>query len=167
MARKIRTIWDELVDTDEWIDEIREDYPDCDDDELKEIARELLYEYLNDERVNLDKEVEGEIVIIADLGLWNGRRVGYGTTNSTNIKDILNPKVNGQSYCHWYSDGYNICCTESHHDGTNYYKYRVVRPGRDINKLREKILCGEEITTSMINYYTRSLLPEVAAVYGW
>ena len=167
MARKIRTIWDSMEDTDSWIDELREDYPDYDDDELMEIARDIHDNYLDDERANLNKVVDGEIIIIANLGLWNGRRTGFGTTNSNNIKDILCSKVNGMSECHWYSDGYNIRCTEAHHDGTNYYTYRIVRPNRDINRLRDKIVNGEEITTAMINYYTRSLLPEVAPIYGW
>lgn len=33
-------------------------------------------QYLNDERQNFNKEVDGVIIAFADLGLWNGRRQG-------------------------------------------------------------------------------------------
>lgn len=167
MARKIRTIHDEGEDLTPYIDELRVDYPELCEDSLMEAALEGHAMSLDDERRNLDKEVDGEIVIIADLGLWNGRQTGFGTTRSNNIRDILYSHVNGCSECHWYSDGYNIRCDETHHDGTNHYTYRIVREGRDIERLKDKIINGEEITTAMINYYTRSLLPEVKPIYGW
>jgi len=33
--------------------------------------------WFNDELENLDQELEGRIIAIADLGLWDGRKSGY------------------------------------------------------------------------------------------
>ena len=37
-----------------------------------------------DGKTNLDMELDGNIVIIADLGLWKGRRRGYKITRFRN-----------------------------------------------------------------------------------
>lgn len=34
-------------------------------------------EYLDDERMNLDIQLDKPILVIVDLGLWNGRYSGY------------------------------------------------------------------------------------------
>ena len=44
---------------------------------------------LEDERENLNIEVGEEIIIIADLGLWDGRHQAYKLLNKTNIADCL------------------------------------------------------------------------------
>ena len=44
--------------------------------------------WLDDERFNLDKEVDGVIIAFGDLGLWRGRRQGYQILGS-NIANIL------------------------------------------------------------------------------
>lgn len=119
---------------------------------------------LEDERWNLDKVVDGRILVVADLGLWNGRRSVYKIIDSGNIQDILSFTYD---YVEFYGDGYNIRGTEVHHDGTNYYLYRVIREDRNIDNLLSAIYNGEEITSSKLNYYTKSLYKPVAEVYGW
>ena len=68
---------------------------------------------------------------------------------------------------HWFCDGYNICCQETHHDGTNYYIYRAIRNKDNIEGLYEKILNQEEVTSSTLNYYTNSLAGVVAKIFGF
>ena len=41
---------------------------------------EINNRYLDDERVNLNIQLDQPILVIADLGLWNGRRPGYQET---------------------------------------------------------------------------------------
>jgi hypothetical protein len=122
--------------------------------------------YFDDERYNLNKEIDGRILIIADLGLWNGRKQGYKIMNA-NIRELFNINPHGFDYAEFYGDGYNIRATEHHHDGTNYYLYRVIREDRNIDNLLDAIYNGEEITSSKLNYYTKSLYKDVANVYGW
>lgn len=119
--------------------------------------------YLDDKRLNLDKEIDGRILVLGDIGRWDGRCNGYKILDN-NISSILYTDCD---YCEWYSDGYNIKFTGCHHDGKNYYTYRVIREDRNIENLLNDIYDGKEITRKKLNYYTRSLHPYVAEVYGW
>jgi len=69
---------------------------------------EEVYGWLDDERCNLDKEVDGVIVVFGDLGLWRGRRQGFQILGS-NVADILKSECDDAE---WYGDGYNLipCC---------------------------------------------------------
>lgn len=120
--------------------------------------------YLDDERYNLNKYLNGRILIIADLGLWNGRKQGYKIIDG-NISNILYD--NDADFIEWYADQYNIRATAHHHDGTNYYLYREIREDRNIQILLDDIYNGREISRSKLNYYTRSIRPYVAKIYGW
>jgi hypothetical protein len=122
--------------------------------------------YLDDERMNLDKTLDGRILVIADLGLWDGRKQGYKILGK-NLNNIFDINSRGFDYAEFYGDGYNIKAIEHHHDGTNYYEYRVIREDRDIDKLLNAIYNGEEVTRKKINYYTKSLYKDVAKIYGW
>ena len=78
------------------------------DDDTYEVSdeewAEKVYNWLNYERCNLNKQVDGVIVVFGDLGLWHGRRQGYQILGS-NIADILKSSC---EYAEWYGDGYNI-----------------------------------------------------------
>lgn len=116
------------------------------------------------ERDNLDIQLSGEILVIASLGLWSGTAYGYKFIKSGNIKDIL---YSDCDYGEWYSDGFNIKSRQSHHDGTNLYEYREVRQGVNIGNFLKDIYNNKKTLRSRLNYYTKSILPEVAKVYGW
>ena len=137
-----RIIWSNMEDTDE---------------------QEMLSMYLEDERGNLNIATDGRILVIADLGLWNGRRQGYKILGNK-ASDIL---YDDADYVEWYGDGHNIKATAAHHDGTNYYEYRVIREDRNVENLLNAIYNGEEITRKKMNYYTKSLYKDVAKIYGW
>ena len=168
---KKRIIWSNMnINTDDWKEgykEIAEENgweEDTDDENnLWNYIYEELDHYIDDERMNLDVTTDGRILVVADLGLWYGRRQGYRILDG-NVKNILSADVD---YVEWYSDGYNIKATAAHHDGTNYYEYRVIREDRNIQNLLDAIYNGEEITRKKLNYYTRSLEPYVRRVYGW
>ena len=165
----MRIIFDETDDN--YIEEekkfLKEEYPELSETEIEQWAYDSINNWLEDERTNLDIELPSEIVIIANLGLWNGRRVGIKTTRHTNIKDILCHQLSGISEIKFYCDRYNLKADESHHDGTNHYTYRMVRENRDIGGLVDRICRGDKITPQIINYYTESLVDRVNKVYGW
>lgn len=165
-------IWTDDVyymDTDAWFDDLREDCPDASDNDLWRMMWETNAEYLEDERANLDINVPEGIVAIADLGLWNGRRMGYKEIGY-NINECLYGTVQGQSSCTWYVDELgDLACEESHHDGTNHYIYRAWKPGVTYDQadaLLNKIYYGTA-TRKDITRYTRRLGDEIADVYGW
>lgn len=134
-----------------------------DDGNLWDYIDETLAQYLDDERTNLNIPTDGRILVIADLGLWDGRRQGYQIFGR-NVNEIFSHHYD---YTEWYSDGYNIKAIDVHHDGTNYYEFREIREGRNIQNLLDAIYNGEKISRKMLNYYTRSLHSRVAKVYGW
>lgn len=168
---KKRIIWgNRNLNIDNWRDGYEEfleinEYVDAPRDEkaIYDWMVETNNSYLDDERMNLNKNIDGRILVIADLGFWDGRKQGYKVL-SRNIADIF---YDDAPLVEWYGDGYNIRCIASHYDGTNYYEYRVIREGRNIENLLDAIYNGEEITRQKLNYYTKSLYPYVAKVYGW
>ena len=99
-----------------------------------------VYLGLSDERGNLDKKVNGIIIAFADLGLWQGRRNAFQIFGN-NIANIL-------------------------HDGTNYVLYRIAKDKETAERIAAKIYNGE-IDERGFRKLTRSLYPDVAAVYGW
>jgi hypothetical protein len=158
-----RIIWSNLdLDINNW------DFPD--DEELTDNQKwERMTEdnniFLDDERANLNIVLKNPILIIADLGLWNGRRSGYKIIKSGNIKDILSDS--NAEFIKWFSDDHDIKAVAVHHDGTNYYTYRVIRDMDKIQPLLDKIYNQEVVTKDIINKYTQSILKPVAKVYGW
>jgi hypothetical protein len=118
--------------------------------------------YMDDERINLDIEVDGYIVAFADLGLWNGRFNG-GKLIGTNVRDILSSESDFNT---WYCDPYNVKCEAIHHDGTNYILYRVAKSKAQAETLVNKV-AYEDMTEEQFRRATKSLRPYVANVYGW
>lgn len=172
---KKHIIWSNInLDIEDWRDGYKEwleineidDRDPNDEEDIHDWMVETNNEYLYDEKANLNHEVDGRILVIADLGFWNGRSSGY-VIRKSNMKEIFNINGRGFDYAEFYGDGYNIRGIEHHHDGTNYYLYRVIREDRNIDNLLEAIYNGEEISRSKLNYYTKSLYKDVAEVYGW
>ena len=181
MARKYKEhiIWEDIepIKYEDWVDGYKEvleingkvplEHPD--EDDVLEWAYERREEYLYDERINLKRPISDnpdacQILMIADLGLWDGRHQGYKLVRARHISDILYVDADNAK---WYGDGLDIRCDAYHHDGVNHILYRVVRPGVAIEKLTQRIYDGEEIDRKTLNRYTTSLYPQVAKVYGW
>lgn len=169
---KKHIIWSNMnLDIEDWRDDYQEyleengfDERHNNDDDLYKWMHDINAEYLYDERANLNKVVDGRILVIGDIGRWDRRVSGYKIIDSGNIQDILYSECD---YVEWYGDGYNIRSVGIHHDGRNYAEYRVIREDRNIENLLDDIYDGKEISRSKLNYYTRSLYPYVAKVYGW
>lgn len=132
-------------------------YEVSDEEWCEEVGR-----WLDDERMNLDREVDGVIIAFADLGLWQGRRQGYKILGSR-IADILSSPYEDAE---WYGDTYNIRGRMTHHDGTNYVLYRVAKDREEAERIAGMIYCCE-IDEEGFRKRTRSLYPYVAEVYGW
>lgn len=83
-------IWSNYaLDYDDWKDELESEYPELSDDERMELMAEINGDYLDDERKNLNIQLSRPILVIADLGRWNGRFPGYKEIASGNIRDCL------------------------------------------------------------------------------
>jgi hypothetical protein len=166
-----RTIWSNRnINPEDWIEGYKEtaeingwDEDTDNENNLWDYIHETLEMYLDDEMANLNVPTDGRILVIGSLGLWDGRKQGYKILGS-NANEIFSSRYD---YTEWYSDGYNIHGIDVHHDGVNYYEYRVIREDRNIQNLLDAICNGEEISRKKLNYYTKSLHPYAAKVYGW
>ena len=92
-------IWsNENLDTEDWKESFKEyiemnnlDIDPNDEEELYKYMVETNDEYLSDERINLNINVPDTdtVLVIADLGLWNGRRSAYREIHADKISDCL------------------------------------------------------------------------------
>lgn len=176
IARHI--VWSDAdLNLDDWRDDLLEnaevngyDLDPNDEDALYKEMVETNERYLEDERVNLDIQLDRPIVVIAKLGLWDGPHNAYKEIESGNIKDCLYSLCGSNCTDTWYVDAYgDLRCDETHHDGTNHYRYRVWREkvseaGKE--RFRTAVLEGRA-TNTMITNYTKSIGVEIADVFGW
>ena len=102
----------------------------------------------------IDKEfIANDLIIIADLGLWNGRVSGYKV-----IDTLPEISVCMENYNMIYINRRDLKVRAIHHDGTNYY---TIREFKDISdEQREnflyKIYYGKA-TQQDITRYTRAI----------
>ncbi len=168
MAEDRHVIWSNYdLDYDDWRDDLEAEYPEMTEDQRMRLMYEINGDYLEDERVNLDIQLPESILIIGDLGLWNGRRQGYKEIASGNIKDCL---YSDCDYSTWYVDKLgDLRCDAIHHDGTNHYLYRTYKPGiSDAAKETLKYKLYRGIATRQdITRVTRRLGDDIAKVYGF
>lgn len=168
MDKTDHVIWSNFnLDYDDWKDDLEENYPDLSEQDRMMLMYEINGDYLDDERINLDIQLSRPILVIADLGRWNGRFDGYKEIESGNIMDCL---YSDTDYSTWYVDKRgDLRCTAIHHDGTNYYLYRTYKDGvsdEQIENLKWKIYNGQA-TRADITRITRRLGDEIGKVYGW
>ncbi len=167
MAEK-HTVWsDAHLDFKDWKADLESQYPDKTEDELISLMYETNSDYLSDERINLDVQLPRKIIVIADIGRWNGRVSGYKVVDSGNIKDCLYSECDMNE---WFVDEKgDFRCDAYHHDGTNHYLYRTFKDNatdEQIDRLKNKIYNGTA-TRNDITRVTDRLGNEIGKVYGW
>lgn len=157
-----RESYKETIEINEWDEDPNDDYA------LYDFMNETNWEYLKDERMNLNIDTEGRIICIADIGLWNGRRSGYKLYDH-NIGECLY-LTQECDYGEFYVDERNnLCSRQSHHDGTHYLLFREFKPEitiRQADNFCRKIY-NSKATAKDITRYTRSLGKRIKKVYGW
>lgn len=161
-------IWSNYhLDLEDWRDDLLEEHPDATETELYQLMDEINSSYLEDERVNLNIQLPCPILVIGDIGRWNGRVIGYKDIPSGNIRDCL---YSDTDYSTWYVDKQgDLRCDAIHHDGSNFYLYRAIKPGvsqSQIDRLKGKIYDGVA-TKADIARITQRLGDHIGKVYGW
>ena len=144
-----------------------EEYPDeeIDEQRILDAVTDRIDMDFDDERANLDKQLEGRILCIANIGTWRGRFSGYKILG-TNLNNIISPHGDSIEDFKIYMDGRNVYWTGHHHDGVNHVEFREIREDRNIENLLDKLYNQEEVTRKEINYYTRSIRPYIKEIYG-
>lgn len=159
------TIWTNNLDYKDWKDDLESQYPDAEgynEDERTRLMYEINDDYLEDEKINLNKELGHNIIVLGDLGLWFGRRTGYKKLG-TNLNSIFSGTCG--DYITWYVEGEDVKCDDTHHDGTNHYVYRVLKS--DIDQYEFDEYAYEHSIEEAINKFTKPLGHYVAEIYGF
>ena len=160
-------IWSNYFNYDDWKYNLAEQYPKLSENERIALMYEINGDYLDYERSRLDIQLSRPILVVGDLGLWNGRRMGYKEIQSGNICDCL---YSDTDYVTWFVDrNGDFRCDAIHHDGTNHYLYRVYKDDvseTQIDNLKEKIYYGKATRTDIVRV-TRRLGDDIAKVYGF
>lgn len=161
-------IWsNECLEWEDWVEVFEEDYSDASDDKKFELMNEVNNEYLEEERYLMYRDVGAPILVIADLGLWDGRHPGYKIIESGCLKDCMYSELDGVT---WYVDGKGDFRMDGHHhDGHNYYLYRKFKDGisEDVkDEFLEKIL-KRTMTDEDLNRVTERLGDILEKLYGF
>jgi hypothetical protein len=138
------------------------------EDGLNEYAYQDNSDWLECEKCNLSKPMNTKFLIIADLGLWDGRRSGFRVMEIKNLNQIFDV-YNSDSETTFYCDRYDVKVRCTHHDGTNYYTIREIKEGHDkaIENICNSLYFNEKVNKALITKYTKSIRPLVANVFGW
>ena len=168
MTEQKHIIWSNYhLDYDDWKDDLEAEFPDMTESQRIQIMYDRNSDYLDDERTNLNIQLSAPILVIVDIGRWDGRYSGYSEIKSGNIRDCLYSSLD---YTTWYVDRLgDLRCDAVHHDGTNHYLYRVYKSGvseLQMERLKEKLYDGTA-TRSDITRITRRLGDAIGKVYGW
>ena len=160
------------IDPSDYQEFLQEEYPDVTDTyEQYHLISTMNDEYLDDERSNFSSidRLNGDIIIIADIGLWNRRALGYKEIYSRSASDCLRFEQDCE-YAKWYVDErHDLCSRQSHHDGSHHLTYRSWKEGlsdRQKQNFREKLYYGRA-TRKDITRYTDSIGVKVKELYGW
>ena len=163
-----RMIWQNVhLDLKDWQEELREYYPDLDEDGLTQKMYEMNSDCLGDERANLNIQCDTEIIVFGNIERWNGRVHGYKIIESGLISDCL---YSNCDMVEWYVDREGeFCSTQIHHDGTNYLYYRKFKDGltEDDRKDFLDAFYNGKATQEDIDRMTDKLGETIGAVYGW
>lgn len=138
--------------------------------EINQLVSEYLDRYYFCEKMNLDKEMVEDIVVIGTVNTWNGSH-----HNVSRIGNNLNMIVDSPYYvdsCEIYADRYNIRWVGFHRDGHNTALFRKMKDNSKYETFIHALMRAEaeDNTTAWnraIASYTSSLRPAVADIYGW
>ena len=90
MPEQKHIIWSNIdLDLDDWYDDLHEEYPALGEEGLRDMMYQYNFEYFSDAQSQLDMYVGSPILVLANLGLWDGRHRGFGEIKSGNIKDCM------------------------------------------------------------------------------
>ena len=169
--KKLHTIWSSEPDFKDWEDDLKAEYPELPEEELRDKMHEINANYWDDERVNLDVALPRPIVVLVALGLWDGTKYAVGTNNDwRNLSFCLEVQGSGILDEEFYVDeNGDVCSVEKHHDGNNYFTFRMWREG--ITEVQKQLFAYRalrgQLSEKDLNIFTERLGDYAADVYGW
>lgn len=152
-------IWTSDIYDEDYFQELKDNYPDCSDEQIWDIAIVANNDNLDEIKANLsDITFQNSIIALGTLGMWSGIAHGYKIL-SNQITNYFQSFVNGDSQLTIYTENKDLWAKEDHHDGTNYYRFRVFRDNMSegrIEKFLDKVY-HHTVTEKDIQTYTKSV----------
>lgn len=127
------------------------------DDEIYDEINEHNSIALEDERSEFafrDKNIEGTVIAIANVGRWNGRKAGIKILQG--FEEIIDFMSRYDSF-KIYIDRYNIKAIGHHHDGTDYVTFKEMRPKYFRDDIEDIFFSYENDVDRFVKNCTRSL----------
>ena len=122
-------------------------------DEMSECNR-IAFNDDRDEFANRGKDIEGTVIVIGDVGCWNGRKDCIKILNR--FEDVMNFMTKYDSF-KIYIDRYDIKGVGHHHDGTDYLTFREMHPRYFRDEIGDIFLSYENNVEQFVKNCTRSL----------
>lgn len=101
-----------------------------------------------------DKHIEGTVIVIGNIGRWNGRKDGFRILQG--FEDVMDFMTRYESF-KIYIDRYNIKGIGHHHDGTDYLTFREVHPRYFRDDIEDIFLSYDGDVDRFVKNCTRSL----------
>ena len=157
-------LWSSEINPNQVIALIKNDYKDefdygvYTDKDLPHLIEEYKQTKLAEVRQKYQGTIEGTIVVIADIERWTKRNKTVAYLNTKQLEKIFQTLDDGTEI-RWYTDSRNVRGDEITKSGINHYIFRELRIDKNLNKLKQRLQSGEEVTPQLLNYYTKTLLP--------
>lgn len=151
----------------EIVKDLMENDPEMDDTLAWATANSVSEDDLWNAKLDLDSYV-GDLIVIADLGLWNGRRRAVKVIPNAKLSDAVN--VCERDYTDWYVEDGEMKIDDVHHDGTNHYLFRAWKDGvnDDFRRgLALHLFANGFTDAKTLDVDTRPLGKDVADAMGW
>ena len=170
---KKNMIWS--YDTSSWNeDEMRAMYEECyeeipSEETLWQYIQDTNNDYLWDEKSNVafyeEKHGRKRYIILADLGLWNGRfdggKIITGLWNA--ISECF------EDYNEIYEEGGRLKVVAHHHDGTNFFQIKeLTKRGEEYAERHKWDMSDRELHKKLFDdsHYSRNVRA-FKEIYGW
>ena len=151
-----RVIWSSAVFLPHWDEFIKEEYPFVTDRTRQyELCAEMNAQYLDDEKMNLNRVLDGRVVAIADEG--RGRNVLLGD----NLNSLLS--LEAEEY---FCDRYTTRAIGSGYELGTKYEFRLIPSSIDPDAFMARLDYGDMSRRTLLRY-TKSIRQPIADVYGW
>lgn len=112
------------------------------------------------------QSLPGKFLVVADLGLWDGRHAGGKIFDS--LEQALKTCADRMDNFDVYEDRYgNLLAAGHHHDGSNYFRiYKLTAKGEEYARIHQYDLTDRELHGKLMrNEYRRAI--RLRKVFGW
>ena len=152
------------------VKEVMQENPSLSEEDATYMISELKAEDLEMLTDNITKnlKVSNDLIIIADLQFWNGRKSGYKLVSKEHLEDIFASNLLGYDDFLYFVEDNDLKINLYHHDGTHRCQVREFRKNLSDSKKGEllKKIYFNKVTKEDITRYTKSIGRQILKIFG-